>query len=102
MLDFLLETPTKNTEVINLIEEWCQDDNMKNVLYKKNGDERYPDFKLYKMIARTVNNHTPENQLNKNCFTSFISNKKGGSKSSINIDNITPFFTTPINKINNI
>ena len=32
----------------------------KNILYKKNGDERYPDFKLYKMIARTVHNHTPE------------------------------------------
>ena len=35
----------------------------KNILYKKNGEERYPDFKLYKMIARTVHNHTPEAQL---------------------------------------
>jgi len=33
-----------------LIIEWCTDDNGLNILYKKNGDERYPDFKLYKMI----------------------------------------------------
>ena len=37
------------------------DDNGKNILYKKNGEERYPNFKLYKMIARIVHNHTPEN-----------------------------------------
>ena len=42
---------------------WCEDDNGKNVLYKKTGEERYPNFKLYKMIARTVHHHTPEAQL---------------------------------------
>jgi hypothetical protein len=42
---------------------WCEDDNGKNVLYKKTGEERYPNFKLYKMIARTVHRHTPEAQL---------------------------------------
>jgi len=33
------------------------------LLYKSNGVERYPDFKLYKMIARFVHNHTPQKQL---------------------------------------
>ena len=44
-----------------IIKEWCTDDNGKNILYKTNGVERYPDFKLYKMIARTVHNPTPKN-----------------------------------------
>jgi hypothetical protein len=39
------------------------DDKGKNILYTSDGEERYPNFKLYKMIARTVHNHTPENQL---------------------------------------
>ena len=33
-----------------LMVEWTQDDKGRNILYKKNGDERYPDFKLYKMM----------------------------------------------------
>ncbi len=45
------------------IVRWCSDDNGKNVLYKKSGEERYPDFKLYKMIARGVHKHTPYEQL---------------------------------------
>lgn len=41
------------SEIINIILRWCNDDKNKNILYKNNGNERYPDFKLYKMIART-------------------------------------------------
>ena len=41
-------------------------------MYKKNGEERYPDFKLYKMIARTVHNHVPELQLKKPIFAQYI------------------------------
>ena len=40
-----------------IITEWCTDDKGRNILYKKCGEERYPDFKLYKMISRTV--HKP-------------------------------------------
>jgi hypothetical protein len=47
----------------NLIQTWCLDDRGRNVLYKQTGEERYPGFKLYKMIARTVHQHTPERQL---------------------------------------
>lgn len=96
MLDFLIENPEKNPDVVRLIEEWCQDDKGKNVLYKKNGDERYPEFKLYKMIARSVNKHTPENQLTRNCFMSFISSSKENTKYTIDIDRISPFFTRSI------
>ena len=54
------------------IYRWCLDDNDKNVLYKKNGEERYPDFKLYKMIARTVHKHTPQEQLQHPFFNQFV------------------------------
>jgi hypothetical protein len=40
-------------------------------LYKKSGEERYPNFKLYKMIARTVHKHTPEAQLKIPIFKQF-------------------------------
>jgi hypothetical protein len=46
------------------------------VLYKQNGVERYPNFKLYKMIARTVHNHTPEAQLKRRLFNQFVVKKK--------------------------
>ena len=42
-------------------------------MYKgKNGRERYPGFKLYRMIARKVHNHTPQHQLNRACFQTFV------------------------------
>jgi hypothetical protein len=62
-----IEDPIKK-----LIVEWCLDDNGTNLLYKNNGDERYPDFKLYKMIARHVHNHTPQVQLNRPEFNQFV------------------------------
>ena len=58
--------------VKKLIVEWCLDDKGINLLYKNNGDERYPDFKLYKMIARHVHNHTPQAQLERPEFKQFI------------------------------
>jgi hypothetical protein len=58
---------TKNLDLCDpvkrLVIEWCLDDNGLNMLYKTNGDDRYPDFKLYKMIARCVHNHSPQVQL---------------------------------------
>jgi hypothetical protein len=66
MYDLVLEHEydiRKLSEYQRTIFRWCQDDSGRNVLYKRNGDERYPDFKLYKMIARTVHEHIPEAQL---------------------------------------
>jgi len=62
--DFLIREDGRPTDDLQeTILRWCEDDNGKNVLYKKTGEERYPNFKLYKMIARTVHRHTPEAQL---------------------------------------
>ena len=67
--------------LVKLILQWTQDDKDRNILYKKNGDERYPDFKLYKMIARTVHNHNPQKQLENAFFNKFIiGRKKVGKK----------------------
>jgi hypothetical protein len=55
--------------------DWVTDDNGKNILYMKNGEERYPNFKLYKMIARTVHGKTPEDQLSNPLFASFETNE---------------------------
>jgi hypothetical protein len=76
--------------VVKLIVEWCIDDNGINVLYKNNGDERYPDFKLYKMIARCVHRHTPISQLERNEFSKFIIANKLIPKNEtvINIDEL--------------
>lgn len=59
------------TAIGKTIEEWCYSDDDKNMLYKKNGEERYPDFKLYKMIARRVTRHRPLCQLDRKVFAQF-------------------------------
>jgi hypothetical protein len=58
-------------DYLRIILEWCHDDRQINIYAKKNGEERYPDFKLYKKIAANVHNHTPHNQLNRPEFQSF-------------------------------
>jgi hypothetical protein len=79
--DFLLDIEDETDEEFEpdelqkLIINWVTDDNGKNVLYMTNGEERYPNFKLYKMIARTVHNKTPEDQLKQSLFTEFIVKK---------------------------
>ena len=50
----------------------CSDDKGKNILYKKDGDDRYPNFKLYKMIARTVHHCTPEKEISHKFFKEYI------------------------------
>ena len=76
--------------LVKLIVEWCIDDNGINVLYKNNGVERYPDFKLYKMIARYVHNHTPQVQLERKEFSKFLVSSKNIIKNEImiNIDEL--------------
>lgn len=82
--------------IAKTIARWCTDDKGRNVLYKKDGEERYPDFKLYKMIARTVHEHTPENEFDKekdNIFNKFLSSrKKIGKKAKVfNVDDIPTY-----------
>jgi hypothetical protein len=66
----------KKEPLAKLIVEWVTDDQNRNILYKANGEERYPDFKLYKMIARNVHNHTPQAQLSKPIFADYEFPKK--------------------------
>jgi len=81
-LDEIAELDTCSP-VVRLVYEWCLDDNGINILYKTNGVERYPDFKLYKMIARCVHNHTPQAQLERKEFKLFQVGKKDIPKTSI-------------------
>jgi hypothetical protein len=69
LYDFTMESDS--VELKNLIDEWCEDDYGKNILYKSSGEERYPGFKLYKMIARIVNNLVPKDILKKSVFTKY-------------------------------
>jgi len=73
-----------------IIITWVFDDTNKNILYKNNGSERYPDFKLYKMIARTVHDHKPQNVLKKPLFEKYLIPKKKINNQSVifNIDNL--------------
>ena len=79
-----------------LIIEWCLDDNGINMLYKNNGTDRYPEFKLYKMIARCVHNHTPQAQLFRPEFDAFSNFKGDIPPNIINIDNIPSYINLPL------
>jgi len=98
--DFLIdenEDCYQLNELQSTIYRWCLDDNGKNVLYKKTGEERYPNFKLYKMIARNVHNHTPERQLEFPFFNQFEISAKLKCKlietvTVINLDQLPTYF----------
>ena len=73
---------SKCDPLVRLVAEWCLDDSGINILYKNNGAERYPDFKLYKMIARLVHVHTPEVQLERDEFKKYLIDPKAKSSKS--------------------
>jgi hypothetical protein len=88
--DFIIGDKPRD-ELQKTIHRWCLDDKKISVLYKKNGDERYPEFKLYKMIAKTVHEHTPENQLNYPFFSRFKSTKIPSGSTCMDIGNIPSY-----------
>lgn len=87
--------PKKMTPLQSLVHSWCIDDNNMNILYKRNGEERYPNFKLYKMIARLVHNKTPKNQLSLPVFKGFEIDKapKGKQNRVMNIDSLPVLYS---------
>lgn len=92
-IDDFREEHNEENEIVKLIIKWTRDDKDRNILYKKNGDERYPDFKLYKMISRTVHHCEPHNEITNEIFNCFKISKKKISKKQIqknlvNIDEI--------------
>ena len=74
--DLVPEDDAEADPLADIITDWCTDDNGKNILYKKNGEERFQDFKLYIMIARHVHNPTPKAQLEKEFFQIYETPKK--------------------------
>ena len=92
--DFIIEKYDSlkdiKSPIHKIIMNWCVDDDKRNILYKNNDDERYPDFKLYKMIARKVHNHIPLDELNHKHFEAFVVPKKEIKKGSkiMNIDTL--------------
>ena len=76
MLDFIIDDLKeidhfREVPIYDLILSWVYDDHGMNILYKKNGEDRYPEFKLYKMIARIVHQHVPEKQFGHECFAKY-------------------------------
>ena len=80
--DFLIEDEPESEmdDFQKTVLRWCSDDKGKNILYKRDGQERYPNFKLYKMIARTVNHHVPKDQLRYPFFSQFLMAEKQRKK----------------------
>ena len=84
LYDSIVDEPP--SPIIEIMLKWCNDDKGRNILYKKNGEERYPDFKLYKMIARTVHQHVPLHVLTNPYFDKYIIPKKEVQKNAATID----------------
>lgn len=98
LYDFVIDDDNNQKnydELQQLVYEWCLDDNKKNILYKQNGEERYPNFKLYKMIARTVHKQRPADQLSRKIFKNYIVSSPNDIPSHvhINIDTLPEYYT---------
>ena len=98
LIDFLIDdlddvNTTKDPTIV-MVSDWCKDDRGRNVLWKANGEERYPGFKLYKMISRTVSKHTPLSQLERPIFERYKCSKKNIKRGYpvMNIDEL-PVYT---------
>jgi hypothetical protein len=88
LYDFVCRNGEPKTPLQKLVDHWCNDDYGKNMLYRHNGQTRYPDFKLYKMIARTVNNLVPKDELKSLLFSSKYIFKPEESAADITIMDI--------------
>jgi hypothetical protein len=76
-----------------IIVDWCKDDKGNNILYKNTGEERYEDFKLYRMISKSVHNHIPSQQLKRPQFRQFLVNNIPENTYHLNIDSLPIFFS---------
>ena len=99
LYDFFIDSPEdipkmEEVPIVKLIMSWVEDDNGKNILYKSDGSTRYPGFKIYKMIARSVHNHTPEMEIKKEIFEHYLmQNNKDESLPFMNMDKLDEFTT---------
>jgi hypothetical protein len=88
-----------DNEIFRFIHSLCLDDNNIHMIYKNSKDmiiqkERYEGFLLYKKIARTVHNHTPDKVIQDRIFENFkITSYTHSIESPImNIDALEPCF----------
>ena len=63
--------PETVSTVYNLLWSWLLDDEGKNVLRNSDGEERYPDFDLYRAIAADIHRAVPKHQIEKPIFANF-------------------------------
>jgi hypothetical protein len=89
--DFVIGDRKLTDELQRTVHRWCLDDKGVSVLYKKNGEERYPDFKLYKMIARNVHKHTPKAQLEFPFFKQFLVKESKDTDDVMDLDGIVDY-----------
>ena len=74
------------SSVYNMLWEWLQDDDGKNILRGADGKERYPDFELYRVLAARIHKAIPKRQLERPLFDIFRCEKK-------DVDVSEPVFT---------
>ena len=67
----MLDCISEEEPMYEVISDWCTDDKGESVVVSDDGTERYPDFELYRMIALSVHNHTPQAQLLRPEFLKF-------------------------------
>ena len=96
LYDYFIEDISSEQEtdpIAELIRKWCTDDKGRNILYKNNRQERYPDFKLYKMIVRTVSKHVPAEQVDSTVFHRFLTTRKviGKKHKIIDVDKLPDY-----------
>ena len=66
-----LEVWETESPLYNVLWKWMLDDAGKNVLVEPSGDERFPDFDLYKHIAAHVHDAVPSRQFSEPAFDRF-------------------------------
>jgi hypothetical protein len=100
-----------NYNIINLILKWITDSDNHNILYKSSGDERYPGFKLYKMIAKKATDRCcPFKNIESPYFKEFIIQKKSKYNKIINnksenvfvVKNVPKFYINYSDLYNNL
>ena len=89
--DSINEAETITDEIKEFVNFLCLDDNNKNILYKSTDRDRFPEFKLYKMIARIVHNKIPKDLLSIDMFKHYHVNKVI-TDDIIDIDSIPKMF----------
>lgn len=99
LYDHFIGSPSEEDKYVapleRMIIDWCYDDNKCNLLYMSNGEERYPGFKLYKMIARYCSRQIPFQQFTKQrVFQTLLIGKKKIPKNAhiMNLDEYPSYY----------